>query len=55
MNELSAAVALFAERFCRLPERHLNSEVWQYGSYEQVRYAFLHTTLELRLLAGGLS
>ncbi len=54
MNELSAAVVSFAERFCRLSERHLNSEVWQYGSYEQVRYAFLHTTLELRLLASRL-
>lgn len=53
-NDLSAAVARFAAATHTLPEWILNNDAWAYDVYEAytgVRYAFLHTTLELRQLA----
>lgn len=33
------------------PDRHLESEVWAWDEYEEVRYAHLHTVMTLRALA----
>lgn len=48
---LYATVARFAAATCTLPEWVLNNNAWSYAAYAGVRYAFLHTTLELRQLA----
>jgi hypothetical protein len=48
---LYASVARFAAAAHSLPEWVLNNDGWSYDAYSGVRYAFLHTTLELRRLA----
>ena len=53
-DALSAAVLRFAAATHTLPEWILNNNAWAYDvyeAYEGVRYAYLHTTLELRQLA----
>ena len=49
---LYGAVARFAAATHGLPDWILNNAAWSYAAYDGVRYAFLHTTLELRQLAG---
>ena len=51
---LVEAVNKFAAATHHLTEHHLNQPSYRWDDYEQVRYAFLHTTLELRQLAVGL-
>lgn len=51
---LVEAVNKFAAATQHLTEHHLNQPSYRWDDYEQVRYAFLHTTLELRQLAAGL-
>lgn len=51
---LVEAVNKFAAATHHLTEHHLNQPSYHWDDYEQVRYAFLHTTLELRQLAVGL-
>lgn len=51
---LVEAVNKFAAATYHLTEHHLNQPSYRWDDYEQVRYAFLHTTLELRQLAAGL-
>jgi hypothetical protein len=51
---LYAAAARFAAATHALPEWVLNNLAWSYDAYEGVRYAFLHTTLELQELAVNL-
>ena len=51
---LTQAVDKFAAATHALTEHHLNQPSYKWDDYEQVRYAFLHTTLELRQLAVGL-
>jgi hypothetical protein len=51
---LAATVRRFAAATLDLDEAILNNPAWRYDrlpAYEDVRYAFLHTTLELRQLA----
>lgn len=48
---LYAAVARFAAAMHAQPEWVLNNDAWSDGAYAGVRYAYLHTTLELRQLA----
>ena len=48
---LYGAVARFAAATRELPDRVLNNAAWSFDAYDGVRYAFLHTTLELRQLA----
>ena len=48
---LYGAVARFAAATHGLPDWVLNNAAWSYEAYDGVRYAFLHTTLELRQLA----
>ena len=48
---LYGAVARFAAATRELPDWVLNNAAWSYDAYDGVRYAFLHTTLELRQLA----
>jgi hypothetical protein len=50
-QSLAVAVAQFAQATHHFSEPLLNSETWAWGDYVQVRYAFLHTYLELRDLA----
>ncbi len=54
MSNITNAVCHLAQTFHHLPEHVLNSESWAWGDYAGVRYAFLHTGLELRELAGHL-
>lgn len=51
---LVEAVNKFAAATHHLTEHQLNQPSYHWDDYEQVRYAFLHTTLELRQLAAGL-
>lgn len=51
---LIEAVERFAAAAYPLTEHQLNQPSYRWADYEQVRYAFLHTTLELRQLAAGL-
>jgi uncharacterized protein len=53
-DALYSAVRRFAAAAHALSESTLNSNSWAYGAYEGVRYAFLHTTLDLRQLAARL-
>lgn len=48
---LYGAVARFAAATHSLPDWILNNAAWSYDAYDGVRYAFLHTTLELRQLS----
>jgi uncharacterized protein len=50
-DTLYAAVARFAASTHVLPEWVLNNGAWSYDAYDGVRYALLHTTLELHRLA----
>ena len=54
-DALYGAVARFAAATHALPEWILNNAAWSYDAYDGVRYAFLHTTLELRQLAAELA
>lgn len=51
---LVEAVHKFAAATHPLTEYYLNQPSYRWEDYEQVRYAFLHTTLELRQLAASL-
>ena len=51
INNLTTAVTTFAAATHHLTENMLNNETWAWEAYEQVRYAFLETELELRQLA----
>jgi uncharacterized protein len=54
-SPLYIAIKSFADTFHTVPERVLNSNSWAYDDYDGLRYAFLHTTLELRQLAATLN
>jgi hypothetical protein len=51
---LADAVLRFADATHALPEYILDNDAYAWGDYEGVRYAFLHTTMALRGLAGRL-
>ncbi|MBP8000461.1 MAG: ankyrin repeat domain-containing protein [Chloroflexi bacterium] len=51
---LVQAVNRFAAATVHLNEHHLNQPSYRWDDYEQVRYAFLHSTLEIRQLAATL-
>jgi hypothetical protein len=55
LTSLSEAVDYFAQRTAGFDEAALNDEGWQWHGYEQVRYAFLETMLELRQIAVDLA
>jgi len=52
---LSQAVDTFAHLTHAFTEDDLNNEGWRWRTYDQVRYAHLQTTLELRQLAADLT
>jgi hypothetical protein len=55
MTPLTKAVDHFAQLTSTFSEAALNNEGWSWRNYEQVRYAFLETLLELRQLAVDLA
>jgi hypothetical protein len=50
-RDLAATVLGFAEATREWPDIALESEVWGWDAYEEVRYAHLHTVMTLRALA----
>ena len=50
-HDLAATVLAFAEATRAWPDRHLESAVWGWDEYHEVRYAHLHTVMTLRALA----
>ncbi len=53
-RSLAETVLHFAESTRSWPDFRLESGVWGWDDYEEVRYAHLHTVLELRAFAGWL-